>query len=155
MRRFETVCRVAHSADDMFRLVADVERYPEFVPLCTALNIRDRQMRNGDEVLICAMSVGYKAIAESFACEVRLRQQAQEVEVSYLSGPFRKLENRWHFTPAGEGACDVHFFIAYEFRSTTFQLLAGAVFDRAFGKFVDAFRARADKIYGAAGSQSV
>jgi coenzyme Q-binding protein COQ10 len=149
MRRFDTLCRVDHSAGDMFRLVADVERYPEFVPLCTGLLIRDRLAAGDSEVLTCTMSVGYKAVQESFGCEVVLHAQAQEITVRYLSGPFRALDNRWRFLAQTSGACDVHFFIAYEFRNMAFQLLAGAVFDRAFGRFVEAFRERADQVYGA------
>ena len=152
MRRFETECRVAHSADNMLRLVADVERYPEFVPLCTGLQIRDRRMRDEAEILTCAMSVGYKSIAESFTCEVSVLEAERQIDVRYLSGPFKRLDNRWRFEPLGASACEIHFFIAYEFRSMAFQLLAGAVFDKAFSRFVDAFRARADEVYGTDGN---
>ena len=150
MRRFETVCRVRHSAENMFALVANVETYPQFVPLCEGLNIRARApAADGSEVLTCDMTVGYKAIQETFTSEVTLQPQARRILVSYVSGPFRSLDNRWTFRPQPDGGCEIDFFIAYEFRSMAFQLLAGAVFDRAFAKFVDAFRTRADDVYGA------
>lgn len=148
MTNFSTTRLVQHSPADMFALVADVERYPEFVPLCEALKITARRRESEDEVLIARMTVAYKIVRESFASRVVLKRAQNLILVDYLDGPFRKLENRWRFLPAGEGACMVDFYIDYEFRSRAFQLLAGAVFDKAFRKFADAFQARADAIYG-------
>ncbi len=148
MPSFSTTRLVQHSPADMFALVADVERYPEFVPLCEALRITERRKEGQDETLIARMTVAYKIVRESFTSRVVLKPAQKLILVDYLDGPFRKLENRWTFSPAGEGACHVGFYIHYEFRSRAFQLLAGAVFDRAFRKFADAFEARADAIYG-------
>jgi coenzyme Q-binding protein COQ10 len=149
MPSFQTSRRVAHSAENMFALVADVERYPEFVPLCHGLQILRRERDNGNEVIIARMTVAYKLFSESFTSRVRLSRSTHEILVDYLDGPFRRMENRWIFTPAGKGACDVGFFLDYEFRSRTLQMLMGAVFEQAFQKFAGAFEARANEVYGA------
>jgi coenzyme Q-binding protein COQ10 len=147
---YRTTRRVAHSPQAMFDLVADVERYPEFVPLCEALRVRRRQPGGeGIEVLVADMSVGYKAIHETFASRVTLDRPKLKILVEYVDGPFRYLENRWTFRPDGEG-CQVEFYISYEFRNVALGLLMGAMFDRAFRKFAEAFEARADAIYGRA-----
>ncbi len=148
MPSFSTTRRVRHSAEDMFALVADVERYPEFMPLCEALRITERRREGEHDVVIARMTVAYKVVRESFTSRVVLRPDAGTIVANYLDGPFRKLENRWSFSGAGPGACDVRFAIDYEFRNYAFQLLAGAVFDQAFRKFSAAFEARADAIYG-------
>jgi coenzyme Q-binding protein COQ10 len=139
--------RVSFTARQMFALVADVERYPEFVPLCEALKIKGRMTDGGCEVLIADMTVGYKAIRETFTSRVTLEAETPSVLVEYVDGPFRHLENRWNFLPA-PGGCNVDFFITYEFKSMLLQVLVGAVFDRAFHKFTAAFEARARTIYG-------
>lgn len=149
MKSFETVRKIAHSADDMYALVADVEHYPEFLPLCAGMRVTGREKTaDGGERMLCAMTVAYKVFRETFTTRTTLVPAAGEIFAEYVDGPFRHLENRWSFAPLGEGACKVSFFIEYEFRSRTLQLAAGAVFDHAFRKFVDAFEARADAIYG-------
>jgi coenzyme Q-binding protein COQ10 len=136
----------------MFDLVADVERYPQFVPLCRSLSVRKRSTDSaGREVIIADMAVAYKLVRETFTSRVTLDRPKLEILVEYLEGPFRKMNNRWSFRPAGEHACDVAFFISYEFRSRTLALLMGAVFDAAFRRFAAAFERRADQIYGRAG----
>ncbi len=148
MRSFETTRQVYHSAQNMFDLVADVEHYPEFVPLCAGLRIKDRVQSGDSEKLICDMTAAYKVFSETFTCQVKLENATNTIFVNYLDGPFRKLENVWSFEPLGEKTCNVKFFIEYEFRSRALQLVAGAVFDRAFRKFAEAFEMRADRIYG-------
>lgn len=149
MPQFQTKHRVAHSADEMFDLVADVEQYPRFVPMCESLKVRQRKtMDDGSEVLIADMAVGYKMIRETFTSKVTLQRDKWLVLVEYIDGPFHFLENRWTFEPLGEDACNIGFFIAYEFKSRTLGALMGAMFDRAFRKFTDAFEARADAVYG-------
>jgi coenzyme Q-binding protein COQ10 len=148
MPQFATSRRVAHSAADMFNLVADVERYPEFVPLCESLRLRGRSMHGDHEVLTATMTIAYKVVRESFTSRIVLDRKASEIHVSYIDGPFKRLENVWSFRPLGEKSCEVGFRIAYEFRSRVLQTLMGAAFDRAFRKFADAFEARADEIYG-------
>lgn len=148
MPTFRTIRHVAHSPSEMFDLVADVERYPEFLPLCEDLRVRRRsQSGEGVQTLVADMSVGYKAIKESFATRVALDRARLRIDVEYVDGPFRFLENRWTFRPAEPG-CDVEFFINYEFKSFALGMLMGAMFDRAFRKFTEAFERRADQIYG-------
>jgi coenzyme Q-binding protein COQ10 len=137
----------------MFDLVADVERYPEFVPMCTALNIRRRSGGDGTRssggditTLIADMSMGYKMIRETFTTRVELNREALAIRVSYVDGPFKHLENRWSFIPRADSGCDIRFFIDYEFKSRTFQMLAGAVFEQVFRKMAEAFEARADQL---------
>jgi coenzyme Q-binding protein COQ10 len=132
----------------MFNLVADVERYPEFVPLCQSLRVRRRTEEGGKEVIVADMTVAYKLVRETFTSRVTLDRANLEILVEYLEGPFRRLNNRWRFRPVGERVCDVEFYIAYEFRSRTLGMLMGAVFDAAFRRFASAFEQRADKVYG-------
>ena len=150
MHVYEIKHPVAHSADDMFRLVADVERYPKFLPLCEALKLKRRENRDGKEVLIATMVVGYKLIRESFTTEVILDAQARSIVVHYLDGPFSYLENRWSFRPLTSKSCEIDFYIAYSFRSRLLERLMGGLFDKAVRKYTDAFEARADAIYGEA-----
>jgi coenzyme Q-binding protein COQ10 len=149
MHVYETKHVIAHTADDMFALVADVERYPKFLPLCEELKLKRRECRDGKEVLIATMVVGYKLIRESFTTEVILDADARTILVHYLDGPFAFLENRWSFRPIMPQACEVDFYIAYRFRSRLLERLMGGLFDKAVRKYTDAFEARADAIYGA------
>jgi coenzyme Q-binding protein COQ10 len=133
----------------MFDLVADVERYPEFVPLCESLKIRQRKSKPNDtEILIADMTVSFKLVRESFTSEVVLDRPNMKIAARYLKGPFSSLENRWSFEPRSETECDVGFFLAYEFKSRMLALLMGAMFDTAFARFAVAFEKRADAIYG-------
>lgn len=150
MPQFANTRRVRHRADQMFDLVADVERYPEFVPLCQSLKVRQRTTdAEGREVIVADMTVSFKLVRENFTSRVTLDRPNLKILVEYLRGPFSKLENRWTFTAKGEDACDVGFFIAYEFRSRMLAMLMGAMFDAAFQRFAAAFEARADVIYRA------
>ncbi len=149
MPRFRTVRRVRHSAADMFALVSDMDAYPEFVPLCTALRVRSRTTgEDGIEIAVAEMEVGYKAIRERFTTRVTMDRAKVEIFVEYIDGPFRYLKNRWRFVDTGERQSSVEFFIDYEFRSRTLGALMGAMFDNAFHKFSEAFERRADKVYG-------
>ncbi len=148
MPQFSTSRPVKHSAGEMFDLVADVEHYPEFVPLCRSLNVRSRISEpEGVEVLLADMTVAYKFIRETFTSRVTLDRPNLQILVEYLKGPFRRMENRWVFHPAGARACRIEFFISYEFRSRSFALLMGTMFDAAFRRFAAAFERRADHIY--------
>ncbi len=134
----------------MFALVADIEAYPQFVPLCENLTVRGRTREGEREILVADMSVGYKAIRETFTTRVTLDHAANTIQAEYLDGPFRHLDSHWSFTPDGDDACRVGFAIDYEFRSRVLAAVMGGVFDRAFRKFAEAFEARADVVYGAA-----
>ena len=150
----------------MFGLVADIERYPEFVPLCRTMRVRRRTQLGDREVVVAEMTVAYKLIQESFTSRVTLDRERLTILVEYLDGPFRRMENRWVFRTvadragedaggagqagAGQAVCDVEFFISYEFRSRTLGLLMGTMFDTAFRRFASAFEHRADAVFGSA-----
>ena len=153
MPKFASKRRVHHSAEKMFDLVADVERYPEFVPLCHSLKIRQRTAKpNGTEIVIADMTVSFKLVRESFTSQVTLDRPESENPGGYLKGPFSNLENRWSFEARSETDCDVGFFLAYEFKSRMLAMLMGTMFDTAFRRFSAAFEKRADAIYGKAGT---
>jgi coenzyme Q-binding protein COQ10 len=149
MPKFETTRRVRHSAQEMYDLVADIERYPEFVPMCERLTVRGREtLPDGRTVLVSSMTVGYGSINETFTSRVTLDPATPSILVEYLQGPFRHLQNRWRFVVVDEGVSDVKFFIDYEFKNRLLGLMMGAVFDKAFRRLSAAFEERADKIYG-------
>ena len=148
MPQLSNTTRVRHTASDMFDLVADVERYPEFVPLCQSLKIRQRSSEGGKEMIVADMTVAYKLIRQTFTSRVTLDRAKLEILVEYLEGPFQSLNNHWTFRPADEHTCNVDFFISYQFRSRTLGLLMGAMFDAAFRRFARAFQRRADEVYG-------
>ncbi|MBV1701433.1 MAG: type II toxin-antitoxin system RatA family toxin [Hyphomicrobiales bacterium] len=151
MPSFESARQVKHSAANMFDLVANVEDYPKFVPLCQTLRVRSRRINDaGDTVLIADMTVGYKAIRETFGSRVTLDRKNLTILVEYIDGPFSSLQNRWNFIDLGTPEAPlakVEFFITYEFKSRTFAMLMGSMFDTAFRKFAAAFEARADVVY--------
>jgi len=148
MPQFSTKRRVRHAATDMFDLVADVEKYPQFVPLCSALAVKSQTEKDGRTVLVADMTVAYKIVRETFTSRVTLDRQNLKILVEYLNGPFKRMQNRWTFYPVEAKVCDVEFFIDYEFRSRTLAVLMGAMFDAAFRRFAVAFEQRADEIYG-------
>jgi coenzyme Q-binding protein COQ10 len=148
MPQFSNQRRVNHSADEMFDLVADVERYPEFVPLCQKLRIVQRTKNpDGTETIIADMTASYKLIRETFTSRVTLDRAGRKILVEYLRGPFSNLQNRWTFEPVEDKRCDVTFFISYEFKSRMLATLMGSMFDMAFQRFASAFEKRADAIY--------
>ena len=167
MPKFSSKRHVRHSATQMFDLVADVERYPEFVPLCRSLKIRQRTLKpDGTEIVIADMTVSFKLVREAFTSRVTLDRPNLKILVEYLRGPFSNLENRWTFEPKTfepktlesktlepktDDACDVGFFLAYEFKSRMLAMLMGTMFDTAFQRFASAFEKRADMIYGRPG----
>jgi len=151
MPAFRTARRVKHTATEMFDLVADVERYPQFVPLCERLSVKRRsEAGEGVQVLVADMTIAYGPLRETFTSQVTLDRARLAILVEYLNGPFRQLENRWRFRPESEHESVVEFYISYEFRSRTLGLLMGTVFDKAFRRFAEAFERRADQIYGMA-----
>ena len=149
MPQFRTKRRVRHAASNMFDLVADMEKYPQFVPLCHAMRIRRRTTTaEGIETVVAEMTVSYKVVRETFTSRVTLDRPNLQVLVEYLNGPFSRMENRWDFHPVGDHLCDVEFFISYEFKSRVFAMLMGAMFDTAYRRFSQAFERRADQVYG-------
>ena len=147
MPSHHTTRRVAHSAEEMFDLVADVEAYPAFVPLCEGLVVRRRSDRDGTTVLIADMTVAYALFRETFTSKVTLDRANLAIDVEYIDGPFSSLMNNWRFKAIDARSCEVDFRIAWEMRSRAFGMVVGAVFERAFRKFAEAFEARADRVY--------
>lgn len=147
MTRFETVRHVPFTPGEMFAVVADVERYPEFLPLVEGLHVRERTGTGATTELTATMTVGYKAVTERFTTRVSLDPAAHEIRVRHRDGPFTHLENNWRFVAAGTG-CDVHFTIDYAFRSAMLSLVVGAAFERAVKSYTEAFENRARALYG-------
>ncbi len=148
MPSFTTKRRVPYSPRQMYDLVADIERYPEFLPLCEGLTLRSREEKPDRTILVATMVAGYQAIRENFTTRVTLLPADQKVLVEYLDGPFKRLENRWIFKALPGGGCEVDFYIDYELKWLMLGILVGAVFDKAFRKFSEAFETRARAVYG-------
>jgi coenzyme Q-binding protein COQ10 len=147
MPQFQTRRRVAFTTQQMYDLVADVEKYPQFLPLCEGLTVMTRQPHGEGEMLIAQMQVGYGAIRERFTTRVTLDPVKPFVLAEYVDGPFHHLQNRWNFIPTASGS-EIDFYINYEFKSFMLQMLVGAMFDTAFRKFTEAFEDRARAVYG-------
>jgi coenzyme Q-binding protein COQ10 len=131
----------------MYDLVADVEKYPLFLPLCESLKVKSRETAGDTTIIVATMGIGYKSIRELFTTRVVLKPKEQAIDVSYLDGPFHHLDNRWRFLDVANGS-DVDFYIDYSFRSPMLALLMGALFDTAFRRFAQAFEDRAAVVYG-------
>lgn len=138
-----------YTCEQMFALVSDVARYPEFLPWVVATRIRS----DTEEEMVADMVVGFKAIREKFTSRVEKRRPTH-IEVFYIDGPLRDLDNEWTFTPNEGGGCKVEFSVEFTFRSAVFEALAGQYFDRAFRKMVGAFEARAEQLYGKSSSSA-
>jgi len=132
-----------HTREQLFDLVADIEKYPEFLPWCVATRIRER---TGD-TSISDMVIGFKMFREKFTTKVVCRRPTR-IDVSYSEGPFKYLTNHWLFEPHGEDACLIDFYVDFEFRSKILQATIGAVFNEAVQRMISAFEKRAAKLYG-------
>lgn len=110
MRKISKTRQVGHSATAMYDLVADVEKYPDFLPLCEELQVRSRTTKGDVEIITADMVVGYKAIRETFLSRVTLEPTKHQILVEYLDGPISHLENRWKFEVISDTASRVHFF---------------------------------------------
>jgi coenzyme Q-binding protein COQ10 len=133
---------VPYRPDQLFDLVADVERYPQFLPWCVATRVRHRTERE----LLADMTIGFGPFRESFATRDFL-DRPRSVRVRYEIGPFRYLNNQWDFRPHPDGT-EVAFFVDFEFRSRILQAAIGVVFNEAVRRMVNAFRKRAQEVYG-------
>lgn len=147
MTHRQTATSVPYHPTQMFDLVADVERYPEFLPWCPALRIVEDKTENGAGELITDMIVAYKVFREKFRSRVALDPQTREINVDFVRGPFRRLYNYWRFEESPGGAI-VHFEIDFELRSIFLQSAAAGFFEAKFTRMSDAFIQRADEIYG-------
>jgi coenzyme Q-binding protein COQ10 len=141
--------QLPYSAAQMFDLVADVARYPEFLPWVVATRVRS----DSETEMIADMLVGFKALREKFASRVR-KQRPGRIEVTYIDGPLRDLDNLWLFRELGPDACEIDFSVEFTFRNALFERLAGQYFDKAFRKMVTAFEARAAELYGSSSSSA-
>jgi len=139
---------VNHGAQRMFDLVADIERYPEFVPLCERHVIRSRESRGPIEILVTDMTVGYEVFRASHRSRVTLDRPNGRILVESGGGLLRRLRTVWTFESRCENCCDVGFDLSYELESAVLSFLLGGVLDSAFGRFVQAFERRADALYG-------
>lgn len=147
MPHLERTHDLKHLPQDMFDLVCDVEKYPEFVPLCQSLTVKSKRERDSKTLILADMTMAYKLLSETFTTQVLMKQDELAIDVKYIEGPFKHLDNTWKFEAIGENACRVHFMVDYELRSKMLAMAAGTIFEIAFGRFVDAFEKRADEIY--------
>jgi coenzyme Q-binding protein COQ10 len=134
-----------HSPEHMYALVADVEKYPEFLPWCIATRINKRE--DEGTTLIADMVIGFKMVREKFTSRVVLTEPRQ-IDVNYFDGPFKYLENKWIFEPHGDGDCLVDFYVDFEFRSRLLEKIMGPLFEKAVHRMITAFESRADELYG-------
>jgi coenzyme Q-binding protein COQ10 len=141
--------RLPYTAGQMFDLVADVGRYGEFLPWVVATRVRS----NSDTEMVADMLVGFKSLREKFTSKV-VKQRPSRIEVIYVDGPMRDLDNVWTFRDLPEGGCEVDFCVDFSFRNKMFEMLAGQYFDRAFRKMVAAFEERAHELYGNSSSSA-
>ena len=132
-----------HTQEQMFDLVIDIEKYPEFLPWCLATRVRER---SGD-TSTSDMIIGFKVFREKFTTRVTAHRP-DRIDVSYSEGPFKHLNNHWVFEPHGDGECMIDFFVDFEFRSKVMQKAIGVVFNEAVKRMISAFEKRAEKIYG-------
>lgn len=138
-----------YTAEQMFDLVADVDRYPEFLPWVIATRIRS----DSDTEMVADMLVGFKALKEKFTSRVT-KQRPNELRVTYVDGALRDLDNIWRFRDVG-GGCEIDFAVDFAFRNPLFEKIAGQYFDRAFRKMVSAFEERAAALYGNSSSSAI
>ena len=143
--------RLPHEPKQVFDLVADVRRYPDFIPWVEALRVRREDVTDGTGTLTADMVVGYKMFRESFRSDVRLDRAARTISVDYVRGPLKHLRNDWRFEddPEREDGCIVDFRIDFSFRNRLMQAAAGQLMERGFMRLVQAFEAEADRRYGA------
>ena len=138
-----------YSADQMYRLIADIEKYPEFLPWCAAVRRRRSVTEGACETVDADMIVSFKVFREKFGSRVVLNPEESKIDVSYIDGPFKYLTNNWHFKPIDESSCEVDFYVDFEFKSRTLQALIGVVFHQAMQQVVRAFEKRAEALYKA------
>ena len=136
--------------EQLYDLVADVEKYPEFLPWCIGARIRDRQ----PDALIADLVIGFKGFRDGFTSRVTLNRPEMRIDVAYLDGPFRYLNNHWVFQELADGGCEIDFFVDFEFRSRLLQRIIGVLFNEAVRRMVDAFESRAATIYEPVGGKT-
>ena len=133
---------LGYRPEQMYDLVADIERYPEFLPWCIGARIRERK----ENLVVADLIIGFKMIRERYTSRVTLTP-GRQIDVAYVDGPMKRLTNCWRFVPHPNG-CEIDFHVDFEFRSRVLQTLIGAVFHEAFRRMVAAFETRARALYG-------
>ncbi|MEM8787518.1 MAG: type II toxin-antitoxin system RatA family toxin [Pseudomonadota bacterium] len=136
-----------YSPAQLYALVADIEKYPEFLPWCAAARIRKITETKTGRVIEADLVISFKVFRERFGSRVTLREAERKIDVEYLDGPFRYLNNHWHFLPAENDHCVVDFFVDFEFKSRALQAIIGVVFNEAMQRIVRAFERRAADLY--------
>ena len=144
MKTHNETRRLPYTADQMFNLVADVARYPEFLPWCMGARIREQR----EDMLLADLMIGFKMVREKFTSKVWLHRAERRIDVEYINGPFRQLQNHWTFLDEPGGGCRVEFFLEFEFSSAMLQKLIGVLFHEAVRRMVAAFETRAKQLYG-------
>ncbi|MBN9889051.1 type II toxin-antitoxin system RatA family toxin [Salipiger abyssi] len=139
-----------YTAQQMYDLVADVARYPEFLPWTAAARIRSREEHGDHEVMLADLVISFKVFRERFGSRVTLYPQENRIDTEYLDGPFRHMISKWQFEDKAEGGVDVHFFVDFEFKNRILQGAAGMFFYEAMQRIVRAFERRAADLYGTA-----
>lgn len=133
-----------YSPEEMYRLVADVDRYPEFLPWCLGARIRKRE----GAIFWADLVIGFKMVRERFTSRVELNPEGRRIDVSYTEGPFKYLNNHWIFEPGPDGGTVIDFYVDFEFRNRVLQSIMGALFGEAVARMVAAFEKRAHDLYG-------
>lgn len=138
-----------YSAQQMYDLVSDVARYPEFLPWCAAARIRSRMPDGASEVMLADLVISFKVFRERFGSRVVLHPVPKTIDTEYLDGPFKYMKSTWAFEDLAEGGCRVAFFVDFEFKNAILQGIIGLVFNEAMQRIVRAFEERAEALYGA------
>ncbi len=137
-----------YTASQMYDLVADIERYPEFLPWCSAARVISRENREKEEVILADLVIKFKAFSERFGSKVTLSENSKEIKTEYLDGPFKFLKSSWQFIDEDNLGCQIKFFVSFEFKSRVLQKVIGIFFDEAMQRIVRAFEKRANDLYG-------
>ncbi|MEN3971478.1 type II toxin-antitoxin system RatA family toxin [Sphingomicrobium sp. XHP0235] len=149
MPRHSETRQLPYSPEQLFDLVADVERYPEFLPWVSAIRVRS----NSETEMVADMVVGFKAFKERFTSKVT-KERPHHVVVDYIEGPLKFLHNDWRFEPDGDGGTKLSFCVDFAFKNRIFEAVAGQMFDRALRRMTDAFIERADALYGSSSAKA-
>ena len=145
--------RLPHTAQQMYDLVADVKRYPEFLPWTAGARIRELRDAGDHQVMLADLVISFKVFRESFGSRVTLWPDTKKIDTEYLDGPFKYMISSWHFEDSEDG-CDVHFHVEFEFRNRLLQTTATVFFNDAMQRVVRAFERRAAELYGPPGTQT-
>ena len=137
-----------YSADQIYALVADVARYPEFLPWCSAARIRSRRNDGACEIMEADLVISFKVFREKFGSRVTLDPVKRQILTEYIDGPFKHMKSSWDMSPNADGGCDVDFHTDFEFKNRILQGVIGVVFNEAMQRVVRAFETRAHALYG-------